>query len=165
MTKMKLFKQTGSYHRKKNICCQDSAAFLEVSRDIAVAAVSDGCSSSLMGHIGSVMCVRTFIETFSALPEEKLKKFCISKRYDNELKEMLTKEIVIICGYNYTWLFGNKEDVFQHVSIVVDVFENKNEIILLDPGPKNAGYKSVLADNLFDAIREAHDGLWCIYPR
>lgn len=49
----------------------------------------------------------------------------------DELKEMLTKEIVIICGYNYTWLFGNKEDVFQHVSIVVDVFENKNEIILL----------------------------------
>ena len=93
MTKMKLFKQTGSYHRKKNICCQDSAAFLEVSRDIAVAAVSDGCSSSLMGHIGSVMCVRTFIETFSALPEEKLKKFCISKRYDNELKETFLKAI------------------------------------------------------------------------
>lgn len=93
MMKMKLFKQTGAYHRKNNICCQDCAGAIVVSNDIAVAAVSDGCSSSLLGHIGSVMCVRTFTETLSALPKEKLKKFCISGKCDDELKEIVTVAI------------------------------------------------------------------------
>ncbi len=83
----------------------------------------------------------------------------------DKLNELLPKETAIICGYNYSWLFGDKEDVFQHVSIIIDVNEDKNEVVLLDPGPKDYGVKSVSADKLYDAIREAHDGLWCIYPR
>ena len=93
MMKIKLFKQTGAYHRKKNICCQDSAAFVGIGKDTAVAAVSDGCSSSMLGHIGSAVSVRTFTEIFSALPPKTLKKFCISGRYDKELKKTVTETI------------------------------------------------------------------------
>lgn len=93
MMKMKLFKQTGAYHTKTNACCQDSAAFVSIGEDTAVAAVSDGCSNSLLGHIGSAVSVRVFTELFSAIPEEKLKKFCISGRYDDELKKMVIEAI------------------------------------------------------------------------
>lgn len=79
-----------------------------------------------------------------------------------EIAKLLSCGVSIICGYNYTWLFGNREDSFGHVSIIVDVSENREAIELLDPGPKNAGYKSVSSSRLFAAIRARKDGLWCI---
>jgi hypothetical protein len=82
-----------------------------------------------------------------------------------KLQELIQKQVSIICGYNYTWLFGNGEDTFRHVSIVVDVFLNEDRVLLLDPGPKDAGYKYVSADKLFYAIKAGKDGLWCITPR
>lgn len=81
-----------------------------------------------------------------------------------KIQELLKSNISIVCGYNYTWLYGNKEDTFQHVSIIVNVLLQNDQICLLDPGPKNAGYKTVKSEDLFYAIRAARDGLWCIQP-
>lgn len=80
----------------------------------------------------------------------------------NKIKELLQNGISIICGYNYTWLFGNREDTYRHVSIIVDIDVKSGEILLLDPGPKNAGYKNVPTEKLFYAIKAGRDGLWCI---
>ena len=79
-----------------------------------------------------------------------------------KLAELLLRNVSIICGYNYTSLFGCREDFFQHVSIVVDILPDFSGILLLDPGPKDAGYKVVKSDDLFYAIKAAKDGLWCI---
>lgn len=81
-----------------------------------------------------------------------------------EIASLLNQGASIICGYNYTWLFGNRDDVFGHVSIIVGVSNNREKIELLDPGPKNAGYKFVSTADLFSAIKARGDGLWCIYP-
>ena len=83
----------------------------------------------------------------------------------NKIKELLQNNISIICGYNYTWLFGDREDTFRHVSIIVDIDMETEKILLLDPGPKNAGYKYVFAEKLFYAIKAGKDGLWCISPK
>lgn len=79
-----------------------------------------------------------------------------------KVQELLMDNISIVCGYNYTWLYGNQEDTFQHVSIITGVLSRGNEVEILDPGPKEAGYKIVKADDLYYAIRAAGDGLWCI---
>lgn len=79
----------------------------------------------------------------------------------DKIQELLKNDVSIICGYNYTWLFGNREDTFQHVSIITEVL-SINELCILDPGPKKAGYKTVMTDDLYYAIRAANDGLWCI---
>lgn len=79
-----------------------------------------------------------------------------------KINRLLHDDSSIICGFSYTALFANCEDSFQHVSIIVDISENEEEILLLDPGPKDAGYKTVRAVDLFYAIRVARDGLWCI---
>lgn len=78
-----------------------------------------------------------------------------------KIEELLKNNISVVCGYNYMWLYGNQEDTFQHVSIITEVMPN-NELRLLDPGPREAGYKNVNAEDLYYAIKAAHDGLWCI---
>lgn len=80
------------------------------------------------------------------------------------IKNKLSQNSSIICGYTYTWLFGSCEDTYGHVSIIVEYDEISNQIVLLDPGPKESGYKKVHAEDLFRAIKEAKDGLWCISP-
>ena len=67
----------------------------------------------------------------------------------------------IICGFNYSSLYSLPPANYGHVSLVCDI-EEKDRIILLDPGPKNVGQKTVLADDLYIAIRKRADGLWCI---
>ncbi|MDE7122058.1 MAG: C39 family peptidase [Oscillospiraceae bacterium] len=79
-----------------------------------------------------------------------------------KINELLSNDISIICGYNYTYLFGNKEDTFGHVSVIIGVSEDNNSIDILDPGPKNAGLKTVSSSDLFYAIKAKNDGLWCI---
>lgn len=79
-----------------------------------------------------------------------------------KIRELLENNVSIVCGYNYTWLYGNQEDTFQHVSIITEVLSGGNKLCLLDPGPKNAGYKTVKAEDLYYAIKAAKDGLWCI---
>lgn len=94
-----------------------------------------------------------------------INQFMDSSFLIDKLQELIQKQVSIICGYNYTWLFGDREDTFRHVSIVVDVFLNEDKVLLLDPGPKDAGYKYVSADKLFYAIKAGKDGLWCITPK
>lgn len=80
----------------------------------------------------------------------------------DEIYNLLQKGISIICGFNYTWLHGNQVDTYRHVSIIVD-FNPKSEMVtLLDSGPKEAGYKEVSVDKLYQAIKAGKDGLWCI---
>lgn len=91
----------------------------------------------------------------------------ISHFYDEffmaeRIHALLQKRVSIICGYNYTRLFGKHDDSFQHVSIIVDLLANGEEICLLDPGPKEPGYKTIKTVDLFYAIKAAQDGLWCI---
>ena len=78
-----------------------------------------------------------------------------------KIQELLDNDVTVVCGYNYTSLYGNREDTFQHVSIIIEVL-SLNELCILDPGPKNAGYKNVKSEDLYYAIRAAKDGLWCI---
>lgn len=85
--------RTGERHRQNNICCQDSAGSCIVGNNIAVGAVSDGCSSSLLSHIGSQLCVRVFVDTFSSFSEETIGAFCKTKRADTLIKELLTEAI------------------------------------------------------------------------
>lgn len=80
----------------------------------------------------------------------------------DEIAYLLHNEVSIICGYNYSWLYGSHGDTFRHVSIIVGISMDNREVELLDPGPKNAGYNTVRIDTLFDAIKAGHDGLWCI---
>lgn len=84
--------KAGKRHRQKNICCQDSAASFR-SGSKAVAAVSDGCSSSMLSHIGSELCVRVFVETFSSFSEEALRAFCSSKKSDTVIRDILSEAI------------------------------------------------------------------------
>lgn len=91
--------------------------------------------------------------------------FMDSDFFIEKVKELLDNNISIICGYNYTWLFGDCDDTYRHVSIIVDIILNENKVLLLDPGPKEAGYKYVSADKLFYAIKAGKDGLWCIVSR
>ena len=75
---------------------------------------------------------------------------------------LLNENITIICGYNYSYLYGNHESTYRHVSIIVGISTDYSNVTLLDPGPKNAGYNTVRIDSLFDAIKAGKDGLWCI---
>lgn len=79
-----------------------------------------------------------------------------------KIDELRSNDVSIICGYNYTHLFGNKEDTFGHVSVIISVSKDKKTIDILDPGPKNAGVKTVSSSDLFYAIKARNDGLWCI---
>ena len=79
------------------------------------------------------------------------------------INNLLVNNFSIICGYNYSWLFGNHKDTFRHVSIVVGTSQKDETILILDPGPKDAGFKYVRANDLYDAIRAGKDGLWCIF--
>ncbi|OUO37945.1 C39 family peptidase [Flavonifractor sp. An306] len=83
----------------------------------------------------------------------------------DKLEELLAKGITVVCGFNYTYLYSSREDTFQHVSIITEVVKGGREVTLLDPGPKDAGYKTVRAEDLFLAIQAAGDGLWCIKPK
>ena len=82
--------------------------------------------------------------------------------FEEKVRDLLHQKISIICGYNYTWLFGNREDSFRHVSIIVDTCSESEKILILDPGPKDSGYKYVSTEDLYYSIKAGKDGLWCI---
>ena len=82
--------------------------------------------------------------------------------FEEEILNQLQKGVSLVCGFNYTWLYSNREDTYRHVSIIVDCNPATETVTLLDPGPKDAGYKKVLIDKLYQAIQAGKDGLWCI---
>lgn len=79
---------------------------------------------------------------------------------DRVKKELLNS--VIICGYNYSYLYGNKDRNFSHVSIILDISDDCKSVYILDPGPKESGFKWVDLYDLYLAIKNRKDGLWCI---
>jgi len=68
----------------------------------------------------------------------------------------------IVCGFNYSSLYSLAPANYRHASIICNVNVKEDRIFLLDPGPKDAGIKSVLAYDLYLAIMKCTDGLWCI---
>ena len=77
------------------------------------------------------------------------------------IKNCLSNYNHLICGFNYSALFGNSDREFGHVALICEVDKCEN-ISILDPGPLNSGYKSVKSDDLYYAIKRISDGLWCI---
>lgn len=71
----------------------------------------------------------------------------------------------IVCGYEYHTLYKNIGKYSGHVSVITDVDVKKDVLYLLDPGPKNPGLKTFLAQDLYCAISKAKDGLWIISRR
>lgn len=84
--------QRGQTHIRQHHCCQDRAAGY-VRDTIAIAAVSDGCGSCMLSHIGASLCVQTFIDTFAVLPVKTLQGFCTFQRYEEPLRQRLTQAI------------------------------------------------------------------------
>ena len=84
--------QTGTYHKQKHLCCQDSTS-VYTKGNITLAAVSDGCGSAVLSHIGSALCVRTFIETFAVFPENMLEAFCTSGKFDRMVQNLTAEAI------------------------------------------------------------------------
>ncbi|MDE5757775.1 MAG: hypothetical protein K2H85_04095 [Allobaculum sp.] len=66
--------------------------------------------------------------------------------------DILTSRKHIICGYEFHTLYGSTGDYAGHVSIIINVGVNKDDVYLLDPEPKNPGLKMISALNLDHAI-------------
>lgn len=83
------------------------------------------------------------------------------ENFDDKLTQLMQTTPHIVCGFRYTALYNGNPGDYGHVSIICDI-DRKGKITLLDPGPKDAGYKIVDADALHYAIKMHRDGLWCI---
>lgn len=137
----------------------------DIAQQLNIVPANDNVDPKLWGaHISDNTLNHFFTQKGIALREHftSIHNFMDEDFMVTEIASLLSKGISIICGYNYTWLFGNKEDCFGHVSIIVGISDNGKMVDLLDPGPKNAGYKTVPSYDLFSAIKARHDGLWCI---
>ncbi len=80
--------------------------------------------------------------------------------FEKEIERNLIERNHIICGYNYSSLYKNNENV-GHVSIITGLTDD-GTIYLLDPGPKENGIKKINSYDLFIAIKRKNDGLWII---
>lgn len=58
------FTQTGEKHLHR-IGCQDAAEFKQPSKDIVIAAVSDGCSNAGLSDYGAGIVTKAFVDVFS----------------------------------------------------------------------------------------------------
>lgn len=79
-----------------------------------------------------------------------------------KIAQLLSEKFTVICGYNYSWLFGNRDNTFGHVSIITEITPNYDKVKIIDPGPKNPGIKWIDTYSLYCAIKAKRDGLWCI---
>lgn len=95
----------------------------------------------------------TYISFHHILDEVDFIEKCLSE---------LKMGVFLICGYNYSRLWESKNKSAQHVSVIIGI-EDERSVLIYDPGPEDFGIKKVLADKLWDAIRAANDGIWCIY--
>lgn len=137
-----------------------------IAQQLEIIPASDNIEHSAWGaKIGQNTINSFFINNHLSLRETyiPINHFFDEYLLVEQLHTILRESNSVICGYNYSWLFGNRDDTYQHVSIIVDVVSSDEEICLLDPGPKDAGYKTVRLTDLYFAIRAANDGLWCIH--
>ena len=100
----------------------------------------------------SIPLRETFISIYTIYDEFNMKDL---------IEEMLKIDSVMICGYNYSAVFGENDSDIGHVSIIKGLKKGYEDIILLDPGPKNPGLKSVNSYDLYNAIKRKKDGI-CI---
>ena len=78
------------------------------------------------------------------------------------VSDILSSGKHIICGFEYHSLYNTIGEYTGHVSIIVDADVSKETINILDPGPKEPGQKTILAESLYRAVSFAKDGLWVI---
>lgn len=136
----------------------------EIAEQLDIVSAEENVDHKKWGAQIKKNTINNFFETMSIQLHENflsINYFQDDFFLEEEIQKLLKNNISIICGFNYTWLFGNKEDTFQHVSIIVDILQD-SKVLLLDPGPRDAGYKTVKIQDLFYAIKAAKDGLWCI---
>lgn len=102
---------------------------------------------------------------FHKLPlvEEYIRINHINKDFFTDcINDLLLQGNHIICGYEYHSLQKEKDEYAGHVSLIINVNTHYDSVVLLDPGPKDAGCKTVDAYDLYNAISLAKDGLWTI---
>ena len=68
----------------------------------------------------------------------------------------------VVCGFEYHSLYKLTGEYSGHVSIVFDADKTSDTVHLIDPGPRDAGIKTVKTYDLYQAISKAKDGLWII---
>lgn len=139
----------------------------DIAQQLNIVPADDSVDPELWGaHISDDTLNNFFAQNGIPLRERYISIHNFMDEYfmGEKIATLLVNGASIICGYNYTWLFGKKEDRFGHVSIIVSISDNFERVELLDPGPKNAGYKTVGSYDLFAAIKARNDGLWCIQP-
>lgn len=147
-------------HHNVSLLSQD-----EIAQQLNILHADDSIDPKLWGaHISNGTLNHFFTKNDIPLHEHYISIHNFMDEYfmGEAISSLLDQGNSIICGYNYTWLFGKKEDRFGHVSIIVGISDNLDRIELLDPGPKNAGYKTVESYDLYSAIKAYNDGLWCI---
>lgn len=72
------------------------------------------------------------------------------------------KSAMIACGFSYSTLFKtNVSKDIGHAAIITKVIDSET-IEIYDPGPENAGFKAVSAEDMYHAIERKKDGLWVI---
>jgi hypothetical protein len=90
------------------------------------------------------------------IPISKIDEFS----FDDILKKNLIANNSLIVGFTYNAIYTDSLSMSGHVSLILSI-ENRNAV-LLDPGPRNAGEQKVMLDDLYAAIKSAHNGIWII---
>lgn len=105
-----------------------------------------------------------FRENSITLKEEYLSvsHFFDEYHFQQKVEKLLALGCSLICGYNYSALFGTSNDVIGHVSIILSL--HGTTVKMLDPGPKNPGEKNVDIEKLFFSMRSKFGGIWIIRP-
>lgn len=92
--------------------------------------------------------------------------FHINPFEDLELDEYDNSELRrgkhIIYTYSYGDLFHENDKLeIGHVALLWEV-ASENELLIYDPGPRNAGIKKVNRHNMYDAMRYRHGGIYVL---
>ena len=76
------------------------------------------------------------------------------------INRLLIEPCHLICGFDYGYLYNKQNKKIGHVSLIIGT--EREQVILLDPGPDRPGEKTVNGDDLFSAIKRKGDGIWII---
>lgn len=81
--------------------------------------------------------------------------------FEDLLAEKLALGSHVVCGFSYGTLYKDEaKKRIGHVGLVEAI--GRNSVVMLDPGPLNAGEKQVEIGDLFSAIHQKNDGVWVI---